>query len=91
MKKAAVKTALVAVSRKRAVDPAGRLDLLALRVFNRLLDAQGGPMLKACMKSIEPDITATFREALGPGSQAGRTAKRLVKALHESQGGQPCK
>lgn len=64
----------------RPVDRTGRLDLLAEGLFDRLMDQHGNPALRVCLRTIAPDISRVFRETMGPGTRAGRAAKRLVKA-----------
>jgi hypothetical protein len=70
------------VEQRKEANPAqGRVDLVAAKVFDRLLERYGNPMLKAGSRMFAEEIQDCFTENLGPGTKAHRVGSRLLRAV----------
>lgn len=75
-----------------AVNPAGRVDLLAANLLKRAIQANGNPALRVAQKVFEVEINEAFESFLGPGTKADEIGQkirklddRMAKAFREVQ------
>jgi hypothetical protein len=73
------------MSQPLKLDP-GRVDHLAHGLFKKLLKTANPhirPGLEFACKMLEPEIKEVLEEELGPGTQADRIGKRIIRAVED--------
>lgn len=60
------------------IDP-GRVDHLALGIFDQLLKRHANPEIRLACKLLEDEIVECFEETFGPGTKAHEVGRRLLK------------
>lgn len=72
------------MSQAGKVDP-GRVDQLGLGVFKHLVKRYANPHMKFAVAMLEPEIEECFQENLGPGTNAEKVGRRLLRALGDGK------
>jgi hypothetical protein len=64
-------------------DKRGRLDVLAVRLAERLVERKGSPLIKELFKEFTPDITHLASQYLGPRNPRAKRVRNVIIRLGE--------
>ena len=76
------------MAKRTSTDPTGRLDILAMKVLDRIVEMKASPLAKDIYHELRPELELVCRANLGPHNEPMRKLRNMIR---QSAGPRPPK